>query len=161
MSYLDDEEFKETIDLAYDELKRLDHLIFVSLKYTRTADMLKQVMKRMISFYELAIKALLEFAKEEKKISEIPDNPVKMCDALKEVYPEIPDLQKNIDTYLKFRKMDKLEYESVNEYRRHVAMILDVEGEKVEINIDTVTDLYKQIKQFFHEIRMIVRKEEE
>ena len=60
MSYLDDEEFKETIDLAYDELKRLDHLIFVSLKYTRTADMLKQVMKRMISFYEFVIKEPVE-----------------------------------------------------------------------------------------------------
>ena len=39
-------------DALYDaekELKRVDHLIYVSLKYTRTVDVFKNIIKRLIS----------------------------------------------------------------------------------------------------------------
>ena len=39
----------ETLENAKEELKRVDHLIFVSLKYTRTVDVLLNVINRIIS----------------------------------------------------------------------------------------------------------------
>ena len=40
MSYLED---------AKDELKRADHLVFISLKYTRTCDIIRNTIERIIN----------------------------------------------------------------------------------------------------------------
>ena len=57
-------------DRAQDELKRVDHLIYVSLKYTRTCDVMLNAMKRMISAFELGMNDLLYHYQEKKKIKE-------------------------------------------------------------------------------------------
>ena len=38
----------ENLENAKEELKRIDHLIYVTLKYTRTVDVLLSVVERMI-----------------------------------------------------------------------------------------------------------------
>ena len=40
---------KESIDKAKEELKRVDHLFFVSLKYTKTVDVIKSLIDRLIN----------------------------------------------------------------------------------------------------------------
>lgn len=62
---------KESLDKAVEELKRIDHLVFVSLKYTRTADVLKSIIQRMINTFSFGFKALLIYAKEQKLIQNI------------------------------------------------------------------------------------------
>ncbi len=39
----------ESLDLAKEEIKRADHLMYVSLKYTRTVDILKSIIERLIN----------------------------------------------------------------------------------------------------------------
>ena len=57
---------------AKEELKRADHLIFVSLKYTRTMDVLESIVKRLIKCLEFGLEGLLQLLKKKKKIKEIP-----------------------------------------------------------------------------------------
>ena len=57
---------------AREELKRVDHLIFVSLKYTRTVDVLKSVLTRLINCFECIIIGVLNDAYEQKKIKAVP-----------------------------------------------------------------------------------------
>jgi hypothetical protein len=57
---------------------RVDHLIFVSLKYSRTVDVIKSVIKRLISTYEIAMKALLENALEGEKLKHALHGPKTM-----------------------------------------------------------------------------------
>ena len=40
---------------ADDELKRADHMIYVTLKYTRTADVIQNIIKRLTNAYEFSI----------------------------------------------------------------------------------------------------------
>ena len=42
---------KEALDNAKEELKRVDHLFYVSLKYTRTADMMRHLIERLINAF--------------------------------------------------------------------------------------------------------------
>ena len=42
----------EQLENTIEELKRVDHLFYVSLKYTRTVDMIKHVLERIISTHE-------------------------------------------------------------------------------------------------------------
>ena len=61
----------ESLDNAKEELKRVDHLIYVSLKYTRTVDVIKSIIERMINAFDFSIRAGLEYAKGKKKIKAI------------------------------------------------------------------------------------------
>lgn len=74
---------KESLDLAVQELKRVEHLFWVSLKYTRTVDVIKSVIERLINCIGFGIEALLKYAKEKKLITSIPANAGLRCDLLK------------------------------------------------------------------------------
>ena len=70
---------------AREELKRADHLIFVTLKYTRTVDVIKNIIKRLINAFELATDDALVYAKKKRKIATIPMLQKLKCDMLSKV----------------------------------------------------------------------------
>lgn len=136
---------------AKEELKRVDHLIFVSLKYTRTVDVLKNLLTRLINCFDCIINGVLNDSLEHKKISEIPQAPIKKCKALKDLYPGKYD--ELIDFYLLLRKTNRAEYDKINEFRRHVALIAHTEDEgDVEVNIDVATEYYRKAQRILEEI---------
>ena len=57
---------------ARQELKRADHLLYVTLKYTKTTDVIKNAIRRLINACDYAIIDILERLKEKKKIDEVP-----------------------------------------------------------------------------------------
>lgn len=138
----------ETLTKSKEELKRVDHLIYVSLKYTRTVDVLKNVIDRLVNAFDFMVLSLLRRAKDKKKLDKIPTAPIEMCETARELYPEDGKIVELIDFYLLLRKITKAEYESENEYRRHVTMRAEVEGKKLDVNIDEVTEYYKKAKDY-------------
>ena len=66
---------RDILEEAKEELKRVDPLVFVSLKYTRTVDVIKSVLERLIAAYEFIVMELLEYIKEQKKVQG-PENHV-------------------------------------------------------------------------------------
>ena len=74
---------QESLTDANEELKRVDHLVYVSLKYTRTVDVIKSVIERLISSVDFMMEALFEYLKEKKKIVDVPLAPVEKAETLK------------------------------------------------------------------------------
>lgn len=148
----------EYLENALEELKRADHLIYVSLKYTRTVDVIRSVIERLINVYTVAFEGLLEKAKEEKKIAEIPLAPKLRCEQLKQLYPDSM-LVEYIRFYMLLRKLLRLDYSSEREFRRHVAMIATLDGDQIEVNIDIVTEYYKRTKEFLRYFRDLLLEE--
>ena len=145
---LDDDDY---IGEANEELKRVDHLIFVSLKYTRTVDVLKNVLTRLINCFECIINGALAEALENRKVKQVPNAPIKKCSALKELYPGRYD--ELIDFFLFLRKVNRAEYEKINEFRRHVALIAHTEDDgNVEVNIDVVTEYYRKAQKLLENL---------
>ncbi|PLW80619.1 hypothetical protein C0585_01725 [Candidatus Woesearchaeota archaeon] len=138
----------ESLENAKDELKRVDHLIFVSLKYTRTVDVLKNVLVRMIEAYDFMIESMLKYLEEKNMIFEAPTAPhVRATTLSNQFNDEI--ISEHMRNYIKFKKILKVEdYESINEFRRHVALITEIDGEEVTINIDFLTEYFKTMKEF-------------
>jgi hypothetical protein len=139
---------KEYLDNLKNELKRVDHLIYVSLKYTRTVDVIKNTIGRMISAFDFGFLALLEKVKKRRKTLEIPTQPRKKCELLKEIFPEDKTLLKYIDFYLLLRDLDQAKYAKREEYRRHVTMIATMGGNLFEVNIDILHEYYDKLKEF-------------
>jgi len=138
----------EAIYNAKAELKRADHLIFVSLKYTRTVDVIRSIIERLIAAYDNAFESLLRHAKDAKLIPEVPQLPRLKIDALLRLYPTDEPLKNFIEFYQLLRKISKAQFTRSQEYRRHVAMIAEIDEEKVEITIDIINDYYEKTKEF-------------
>lgn len=130
-----------------DELKRADHLIYVSLKYTRTCDVIKSVFHRLINAIDAVATGLLEKAEAEHKIFEVPTAPGLKADQLKQVYDD-KKIHEMMDFYIFLRKLNNAEFTRSNEYRRHVTLTAFVGGEEHGIKIETVTEWYHTIKDF-------------
>jgi len=139
----------ELLEEAGEELKRADHLVYVSLKYTRTGDVLLNSLSRMIDSYELLIGALLEYAKDTKGLEAIPNTPLEKGRIIKEIYPQ-QEVHDNIDLYFLLRKIFKApNKQREEEYRRHVALITTVEGREEKVDIDVITQYLEFQKQFY------------
>ena len=147
---------KESLDKATEELKRVDHLVFVSLKYTRTADVLKNILQRMINAFSFGFEALLIYAKEQKLITDYPENKALRCNMLKEIYPNEKRLHEYIDYYLKLRKIVRAEYTQKEEYRRHVTMSVVIDGEPIDITMDSVKEDFEMLNEFVKYVREFI-----
>ena len=132
---------------AKSELKRAEHLLYVSLKYTRTVDVIKSIIDRLISGIEIMIDKMLEYAKVKRKIKEIPASVTIKCDTVKKVF----DDEKMIDFinfYLMLRKIQKAKYKRSSEYRKHVTMTALVEDTIININLEVIKEYYEKAVAF-------------
>jgi len=144
---------KEFLDNSNEELKRADHLIYVSLKYTRSVDVIKSVIGRLINGYDFVIEGLLTRAKEKKQITQIPMSPGSRCDLIKEIYSKHADLLDYINFYLLLRRMDQGKFARAHEFRRNVTMTVTVDNKQIEVNIDIITEYYKRSLKFLEYIK--------
>ena len=153
---------KESFDEAVQELKRVEHLFWVSLKYTRTVDVIKNMIERLINCIGFGIEALLKYAMEKKLVTSIPTNAGLRCELLKKTFPDNAELIDYINFYTLLRKLSKAEYTRREEFRRHVTMIATIDkGEIVEVNIDSLKEDYEKTKNFITFVRKIIYEEKE
>ena len=147
---------EEAVDLAKRELKRADHLIFVSLKYTRTVDVIKNIIARLMTTIDFGFEALLRKAIGERKLDVLPSLPRIRVDEMRRLYNDNPAMMSYIDFYMLLKRIDKANFERGMEYRRHVTMTADLDGKKIEITIDIISDYFKKTTEFVNMVENIV-----
>ncbi len=135
---------------AQEELKRLEHIIYVSLKYTRTIDVILNALNRMISTYDFIIEAFLEKSKEEGLIEALPKSPALRGKRLAELYLGDETIQKNLHFYASLRNILKSPQRKRQEFRRHVTLVVDGNKSTTEIEIDSLVNCEKFIHKFFN-----------
>lgn len=142
---------------AVEELKRVDHLVYVSLKYTRTVDVIKSVLERLINFYDFAFLALLHSAKIKKLIQDYPNAPRARAETVAKIYHLKDELPVFVDIYMKIRMVNRAEYTRSQEFRKNVTMTAMVdEGPPVDITIAVLLEHYDKAKSFLPIIKRIV-----
>ena len=139
---------RESLDNAQSELRRADHLLYVSLKYTRTVDVLKSIVDRLINAYDFIIEAILMNAQEKKEIESIPAIPRVRAELLQKTYPENETLNNYMTFYLLLRLISQAKFDRAREYRRHVTMTAHLEEGPIEVNIDIIGDYFHKSKEF-------------
>ncbi len=150
---------KAFLEDAREELKRADHIIYVSLKYTRTVDVIKNLIERLINCVDFIIEGLLDHAVEQKLISEKPANIGLKCNVVKKVYGD--RFSEMIALYLHLRKIARAEYKKSSEYRRHVTMTATTDEGTFLIDIDKSKELYLKARQFVEDAEKFIGGEEE
>jgi hypothetical protein len=146
----------EVLEEARQEIKRADHLIYVSLKYTRTVDVIKNVIERLVNAMTFTIDDLLKYALEKKMIHHIPTAPGLKCDLVREVFDD-RKIHDYIEFYLLMRRVKRAEFRREEEFRRHVAMIFAIDGRDAIIDIDVIYEYFEITKDFADYVMAIIR----
>lgn len=130
----------EDSDDARGQLLRADHLFHVTLKYTRTVDVIRNTIKRLINAFDYAFEDFLI-----KKKKEVPELKIPRAKKMQELFPKDKQIKEMVEFYLYLKKLIKNEYKAKEEYRKNVTLIVeDVD----EINIEKLFDIFKRTKEY-------------
>jgi len=131
-----------------EELKRADHLLYVTLKYTKNIDVLKNAIRRLVNACDYGILDVMEYLKEKKKIKDIPLMPITRAEEVKK-YLKKPELVEFIDFYLMLKKVDRAEFTKREEFKKNVRLVIvDENDETFEINIEKLYEFFEKTKEF-------------
>ena len=139
---------------AKDELKRADHLIYVSLKYTRTCDIILNIFKRLVASYDSAILASLEKSKEQGKTEFIPESKMLRAESL---YRLKRKFKEHLKLYFFMKKVIVSDFGRREEYRKHVTMLCHITPDNViEIDVPQVMEYFEKTKEFVKEVEEFI-----
>jgi len=130
-----------------------DHLLYVSLKYTKTCDVIINLLYRWKIMIEMAIDLLIEKAKKAKKIGKIPDAPRAKLVQLKKVYANNPVIIETLELYELFRDLDTLEKVRENEFRKGVNLKVSYRGNTLDINLDKLKEYSSLLERFISALK--------
>ena len=125
-----------------------DHLLYVSLKYTKTCDVILNLILRWRKMIETAIDELLKHAKKKKKISQIPGNPAKKIEEIRKLFKKDKNFISVIDLYEMFRKVEELRKERIGEFRKNVNLKIFYRGDEINVNLEQLKIYADMLEKF-------------
>lgn len=125
-----------------------DHLLYVSLKYTKTCDVIINLLIRWRKMIETSINEILKHAKKKKKISVLPLNPIGKIDAVKVLFKKDANFLEVIEMYEMFRKIEDLKKERIGEFRKNVTLKVFYMGEEISINLEKLKIYADRLEKF-------------
>ncbi len=146
---------------AREELKRADHLLYVSLKYTRTVDVIRSLIERLINSFEAVFSSLLDHALAKKLVSEKPSNIGLQAELIRKTFSDDQVIADMIAFYFSLKKIMRAEYRRSKEFRRHVTMTAITDSGVVEIDIDRIKEHYFKTKEYVEHCERVIYGERE
>jgi len=130
-----------------------DHLLYVSLKYTKTCDVIINLLLRWKIMIEYAIEVLVEKAKKQKKWKPVPDAPRAKVVQLKKIYEKDKDVVEVLGLYELFRDIEQLEKVREGEFRKGVNLKVVYKGESISINLDKLKEYAALLERFISALK--------
>jgi len=137
-----------TLERIMKEKISADHLLYVSMKYTKTCDVMLNLIVRWQSMIEMAIDTLIEKAKKNKKIKSIPKAPKMKVEALKKVFKKEEIILETLETYEFFKRIPSLERSRESEFRKNVCLTIMDRGKEIRIDMDKLKEYSELLEKF-------------
>ena len=125
-----------------------DHLLYVSLKYTKTCDVIINLLLRWKIMIEMAMDKLVDKAKKDKKWKPIPDAPRAKLIQLKKIYEKDKIISETLELYEFFRDIENLDKIRENEFRKGVNLKVTYKEGIVNINLDKLKEYSQLLERF-------------
>jgi len=129
-----------------------DHLLYVSLKYTKTCDVMLNLIARWKSMIELCIDAILDKLKKKKAIPSIPQAPKMKVITLRKALKKEPVILETLDLYEFFKKIPSLEKSKENEFRKNVCLRV-IDSKEVRIDMEKLKEYSETLERFIKFVR--------
>ena len=131
-----------------------EHLFYVSLKYTKTTDVILNLINRWVMMIDLSIEHILKSAKKARKIKEIPEAPKARELLVRKIYKDSLVLE-IMDMYSFFRKLPDLDKIREYEFRKNVALRVVSGNKETKIDMDKLKEWNGKISDFLGFIKKI------
>jgi len=133
-----------------------DHLLYVSLKYTKTCDVIFNLILRWRRMIETSINRILKHAKKKRKISSVPTNPIGKITEVRKLFKKDRDFLKVIEMYEMFRKIEELKQERTGEFRKNVTLKIFYQGKEININLEKLKIYAERLEKFISVTRQFL-----
>ncbi|MBX4196293.1 hypothetical protein KW805_01770 [Candidatus Pacearchaeota archaeon] len=130
-----------------------DHLLYVSLKYTKTCDVIINLLLRWKIMIDLGMDILVEKAKKLKKWKPVPDAPRAKLVQLKKIYEDDAVVSETLQLYELFRDIEQLEKVRENEFRKGVNLKVSYRGETINIDLDKLKEYSSLLERFISALK--------
>src|SRR3989338_2159278 len=147
---------EDNYNKALEEIKRADHLVHVTLKYTRTADVIRNILDRLINAFESTFLEYLRYLKEKGEIKQVPDTVKARLELFKLKFKG--KIKNFIDIYILIKKIYAADYGKKEEFRKHVTLIAHLGRKDVNVDIVLITNFYFKTREFFILVHEEMRK---
>ena len=125
-----------------------DHLLYVSLKYTKTCDVIKNLILRWTRLIEISMDAILEKTEQEKRISKVPENPVKKIEEMRKLFKKDKNMLEVLEMYEMFRKIENLRTKRIGEFRKNVNLKIFYQGKEINVDLEKLKEYSEKLEKF-------------
>lgn len=125
-----------------------DHLLYVSLKYTKTCDVIVNLLLRWSRMIETSIDEILKQAKRNKKIPEISANPIGRIEQIKKLMKKDKNFLEVIELYNMFKRINDLRKDRIGEFRKNVTLRVYYQGKEIEVNLEKLKEYSEKLEKF-------------
>jgi len=130
--------------------------LYVSLKYTKTCDVIVNLILRWRKMIERSITEVLKHAKKKKKIPAIPENPKGQIEIIRKLMKKDQNFIDVIDMYEMFRKIEELRKERIGEFRKNVTLKVFYRGEEININLEKLKEYADRLERFIVSVKQFL-----
>jgi hypothetical protein len=125
-----------------------DHLLYVSLKYTKTCGVIKNLILRWKRLIEISMDAILEKSEDEKKIPKVPENPVKKIEEMRRLFKKDKNMLEILDMYEMFIKIETLRTKRIGEFRKNVNLRIYYRGKEINVDLEKLKEYSERLEKF-------------
>ncbi len=133
-----------------------DHLLYVSLKYTKTCDVILNLIRRWTIMIDDCVYGLLEQLKKKKKLKTIPSAPRQRIEIIKKEFKKAPEVTKAMEVYEFFKKIDNLRTVRESEFRKDVRLKIYEDGTETIINLDKLKEYAAILESFISYVKQFL-----
>jgi len=133
-----------------------DHLLYVSLKYTKTCDVIRNLLLRWRKMIETSIEEVLKHAKKKKKIKSIPESPIGKVETVKKLFKKNKEFLDVIELYEMLRKLEGLRTERIGEFRKNVNLKIFYQGNEINVNLEQLKIYAELLEKFISTVKQFL-----
>ena len=140
-----DSDILEEIRDLHRNLNSIEHMIYVSCKFTRTTEMLKKVMGAILGGYEHFFEVGYAFYVSESG-QYVEGGTIFNKIALLKDYFFNAGIEIELSDYFILKRLLLSEFECVGEYRKNLALIAYIDGEEYTVNVAKLLEFFNKLK---------------
>ena len=146
----------EALEKIMKEKISADHLLYVSMKYTKTCDVMINLIKRWKIMMDYAFDGLLEKAKKKKMVKSIPTAPKLKIDVLKETFKNHPEVMDAVKEYEMFKLIEVLKKTKEGEFRKGVCLKVTYKGVETQVNLEKLKEYSEILERFINYTKLFL-----
>jgi len=146
----------EALEKIIKEKISADHLLYVSMKYTKTCDVMINLLQRWKIMMDYAFEALLEKAKKKKMIKKLPNAPKLRIDAVRETFANEEAVMDALREYMMFKLIMVLSNTKEGEFRKGVCLRVTYQGKEIAINLDKLKEYSEILERFINYTKLFL-----